>query len=129
MFTAIKEWDDPSTNISERSLKFLNKPEFVKFMSCDYQFRKAVMEQILKPVLQSCLPAVGVGADTVSALLKCMVPNYNMYKLHNKVEGKWIVRCPSGARNCPYCRQLDDVHCTMIPNALHTVKFTLPGNL
>eukprot|EP00957_Ditylum_brightwellii_P205020 15341852-Ditylum_brightwellii.AAC.1 len=73
MFTAIKGWDGTATNITDRTLTFLNKPEFVKFISFDYEFRKAVMENILKCVLKKCLPSVGTGADTVSALLKCMV--------------------------------------------------------
>ena len=129
MLNAIKEWDDTDTNLHERDQKFLNQPDFVKFMSFDYQFKKAVIEQILKPVLKKCLPSVGADADTVSALLKCMVPNYNMYKLHSEVKGKWIVGCPLGARNCPYYRQLDDKYCKLIPHTMHKVTCTIPGNL
>eukprot|EP00957_Ditylum_brightwellii_P197370 15037192-Ditylum_brightwellii.AAC.1 len=99
MFTAIKEWDNTTTNITERTLMLLHKLEFIKFMSFDYESRKAVMENTLKSVLQKFLPDVGAGADTVSALLKYMVPSYKSYKLHNNVEGKWIIGCPLGIRN------------------------------
>eukprot|EP00957_Ditylum_brightwellii_P024561 1854638-Ditylum_brightwellii.AAC.1 len=84
IFIAIKEWDDPHTNVHERDLKFPNKPGFVKFISFNYQFRKAVMEHIIKPVPRKCLPSVGAGADTVTALLTCVVLNYNMYKNHSQ---------------------------------------------
>eukprot|EP00957_Ditylum_brightwellii_P049071 3723371-Ditylum_brightwellii.AAC.1 len=86
MCNAIKEWDYPETNLHERDLKFFNKADFVKFMSFGYQFRKAVMENILKPVLKKCLPISGASADTVTALIKCMIPNYNMNKNHAHVE-------------------------------------------
>eukprot|EP00957_Ditylum_brightwellii_P079293 6029469-Ditylum_brightwellii.AAC.1 len=122
MFIAIKKWDDPDTNLHERDLKFLNQPDFVKFMSVDYQFRKAVMEQIIKPALKKCLPNCGVSADTVTALLICMVPNYNMYINCSQAEGKVIVGCPLGARNCPYHKQLDNKYCKLIPHTMHMVK-------
>eukprot|EP00957_Ditylum_brightwellii_P040949 3100589-Ditylum_brightwellii.AAC.1 len=66
------------------------------------------MEQIIKPVLKKCLLTCGASADTMTALLKCMAPNYNMYKNCTQVGGKTIVGCPLGARNCPYSRQLDN---------------------
>eukprot|EP00957_Ditylum_brightwellii_P070735 5376044-Ditylum_brightwellii.AAC.1 len=64
MFNAIKECNDPENNLHERDLKFLNKPDFLKFMYFGCQFRNAVMEQILKPVLKKCLPNCGASADT-----------------------------------------------------------------
>eukprot|EP00957_Ditylum_brightwellii_P001424 111272-Ditylum_brightwellii.AAC.1 len=78
MSNAIKEWDDTGTNMSERDLSFLIKPEFVKFVSFDYDFRKAVHKIILKLALKKCLlsAGAGAGADTVSAVLKCIVPSY-----------------------------------------------------
>eukprot|EP00957_Ditylum_brightwellii_P119990 9157370-Ditylum_brightwellii.AAC.1 len=40
-----------------------------------------------------------------------------------------IVGCPSGARNCPYTRQVDNKYCKHIPHTMHTLKVTIPGNL
>eukprot|EP00957_Ditylum_brightwellii_P140906 10733753-Ditylum_brightwellii.AAC.1 len=77
MLIAIKDWDDPALNVHKRDLKFLNQPDFVKFMSFDYQFRTAAMDCIIKPFLKKCLPKCGASADTVTAFLKCMTLNQN----------------------------------------------------
>eukprot|EP00957_Ditylum_brightwellii_P037939 2869456-Ditylum_brightwellii.AAC.1 len=87
------------------------------------------MEHIIKPVPKKCLPNYGASADTVTALLKCMVPHYNMYKNRSQVEGKVIVGCPLGVRNCTYSRQIDKKYCKLIPHTMHLVKYTIPGNL
>eukprot|EP00957_Ditylum_brightwellii_P061909 4698295-Ditylum_brightwellii.AAC.1 len=129
MLNGIKDWDDTDTNKPERDLTFLNKAEFVKCVSFNYDFRKAVHENTLKPILKKCVPSVDAGDDTVSALPKHMVPSYKMYKLHNNVEGKWIVGCPLGARSCPYYRQINAVHAPMIPHTLHKVKVTVPRKM
>eukprot|EP00957_Ditylum_brightwellii_P077301 5874721-Ditylum_brightwellii.AAC.1 len=40
MLAVMKEWDDPAVNLHDKDLKFLNKPDFVKFDLFDSQFRK-----------------------------------------------------------------------------------------
>ena len=91
MLIAIKEWGDPALNLHDRDLKFLNKPDFIKFVSFNYQFRKAAMDCIMKPFLKKCLSNCGASTDTVTALLNCITPNQNMYKNCSPVAGKLIV--------------------------------------
>eukprot|EP00957_Ditylum_brightwellii_P037635 2846004-Ditylum_brightwellii.AAC.1 len=67
---SIKGWSDTGTNVSDRDLSFLNKSDFVKIVSFDSEFRKAIHENILKPVLIDCLPSVSASADIVSAVAK-----------------------------------------------------------
>lgn len=91
MLIAIKEQGDPALNLHDRDLKFLNKPDFIKFVSFNYQFRKAAMDCIMKPFLKKCLSNCGASTDTVTALLNCITPNQNMYKNCSPLAGKLIV--------------------------------------
>eukprot|EP00957_Ditylum_brightwellii_P134704 10269569-Ditylum_brightwellii.AAC.1 len=128
VLNSIIEWINNETNVSERGLSFLNKPDFVKFVLFDYDFRKAVHEKILTPILMGCLPSIGAGADMVSAVVNSMVPSYKIYKLHKDCNNKYIVGCPLGTRSCPYYRHIDVDYAHLIPQTLHDVVAKILGN-
>eukprot|EP00957_Ditylum_brightwellii_P133604 10186559-Ditylum_brightwellii.AAC.1 len=128
MLTVIKEWDDPALNLHDKDLKFLNKPDFVKFVSFYYPFRKAAMDCIMKPFLKKCLPNYGASTDTVTALMNCITLNQNTYKNCSAIAEKLIVGCPLGTRNCPYTRQIDNKYCKYLPHTMHWANVKIPGN-
>eukprot|EP00957_Ditylum_brightwellii_P071930 5467358-Ditylum_brightwellii.AAC.1 len=106
MLSSIIYWDENDVNMSNR---------------------KAVHKHILMPVLRYCLSDLGAGSNTVSAVMRCMVPRYKMYKLHKDCKSKYIVRCLLGTMSCPYYRQIDENVVSHNPHNLYDLLVKITG--